>query len=228
MKIKCLIIGLVFACQFLYSQESAFTNEIDATAETVKEENQKTVKQNSAKQGKNSITKLQWKNADARRAKEAHCDDLVFLCANARNIPDGTDAKIKIVEEVEDGQDKDVATLNAVVNNGKIKCEWKIVYEENDDETDGEQEETENDYIFPEYVFTVECDGATSEKSPKLKIMAWILTQLVDKRTGEPIANRKYIVFLLNGLKIEGTTDSDGYVRLRNLKFGEYFISIAD
>lgn len=69
--------------------------------------------------------------------------------------------------------------------------------------------------------------GATSKESPNLKVMAWISTRFVTK--GDvPLANMEYIIYLLDGSTIKDKTDGDGYVRLRKMKRGKYFISIAD
>lgn len=96
-----------------------------------------------------------------------------------------------------------------------------------DVDVDSEQESADEVYYFPKYAFTVECGGATSKESPNLKVMAWISTRFVTK--GDvPFANMEYIIYLLDGSTIKGKTDGDGYVRLRKMKRGEYFISIAD
>lgn len=99
--------------------------------------------------------------------------DEVLLCADVQDIADGTSAKIKIVEKDADGQDDDVATLNATVKDGKIEYSWKVVYTEDDDDADSEQEKAEKGYTLPEYAFTVECDGATSGESGQLDVMGW-------------------------------------------------------
>lgn len=150
------------------------------------------------------------------------------MCADVRNIPDGTDAKIKVVEKFADGHDGDIVAFDATVNGGKIECAWKVVYAEDDDaDNDSEQESADEVYYFPKYAFAVECGGATSKESSNLKVMGWISTQLVNKED-VPLANMKYIIYLLDGSAIRGKTDGDGYVRLKNLRHGKYFISIAD
>lgn len=84
---------------------------------------------------------------------------------------------------------------------------------------DSEQESAGEVYYFPKYAFTVECGGATSKESPNLKVIT---------KGDVPLANMEYIIYLLDGSTIKGKTDGDGYVRLRKMKRGEYFISIAD
>lgn len=213
MKVKCLLIGLVFACPFLYSQNASVSNdggsgtgEPLAAAEIVEGKTQKTARREK------SVTRLRWKNACARQTKKAHVGDDVFLCANVRNIPDGTDAKIRIFEKCADGHDEDIATLDATVSGGKIKCAWKVSLAEDDDTEDDDSDDDSEQ---------------KSAESPDLKVMAWICTHFLNK-AGEPLANMKYVIYLLDGSAISGKTDGDGYVRLRKMKRGKYFISIGD
>ena len=101
------------------------------------------------------------------------------------------------------------------------------LHRDNDD-TDSEQEQEEKGYTLPEYAFTVECDGVESEESGQLDVLGWIKTQFKDKKTGKPIANRKYTVYLLDGSTIKDSTDENGFVDLEELKYGEYFIIFKD
>ena len=84
----------------------------------------------------------------------------------------------------------------------------------------------EKGYTLPEYAFTVECDGVESEESNQLDVMGWIKTQFKDKKTGKPLANRKYNIYLFDGSIINGTTDNEGYIDLKDLKFGKYIICL--
>ncbi|MBD5448336.1 MAG: phage late control D family protein [Treponema sp.] len=170
-----------------------------------------------------TITNPQWNNADGEPITKALVGDEVTLCADVTDIPDGTGAKIKIVEKDADGQDDDVATLTAKVSGGRIECAWKVVYTEDDDDADSEQEKAEKGYTLPEYAFTMECGGVTSEESGQLDVMGWIKTQYVDKN-GNPLPNKEYVIYLLDGTCISGTTDDGGYVKEYDLKHGKYYI----
>ena len=174
------------------------------------------------------ITNPHWENADGQTITKALVGDEVYLCADVRDIADGTTAKIKIVEKDDDGNDDDVATLKATVQNNTIECTWKVVYTADDDDADSKQEQEEKGYTLPEYAFTVECDGVESEESGQLDVLGWIKTQFKDKKTGKPIANRKYTVYLLDGSTIKDSTDENGFVDLEELKYGEYFIDFED
>lgn len=175
-----------------------------------------------------AITNPHWENADGQTIAKALVGDEVMLCADVADIADGASAKIKIVEKDADGEDDDVATLNAKVQNGKIRCDWKVVYTEDDDDADSEQEKEEKGYTLPEYAFTVECGGATSEESGQLDVMGWIKVQYVDEETGMPLENKKYIIYLLNGTCISGNTDEKGFLKEENLAIGKYFITFKD
>ena len=148
----------------------------------------------------------------------------MLICAETSGISDGTSVKIKIVEKDDDGNDDDVATISGTVKGGKIECKWKVIYTADDDDSNSQKEKEEKGYTLPEYAFIVECDGIVSEESGKLDVMGWIRTQFKNKRTGEIMANRGYVIYLIDGSRINGKTDENGFVNLKNLKKGDYFI----
>ena len=127
-----------------------------------------------------------------------------------------------------DGNDDFVAELSTAVQDGKIRRKWKVVYMADDDDTDSQKEMEEKGYTLPEYAFTAESSGVKSEESGQLDVMGWIKTQFRDRRTGEPIANRKYIIYLSDDTAKTGTTDSEGFVYEKDLKHGEYYIEFGE
>ena len=129
----------------------------------------------SERQEKNpAITNPRWENADGNTITKALVGDEVYLCADVRDIAEGASATIKIVEKDDDGNDDDVATLSAKVQNNKIECAWKVVYTADDDDADSKKEQEEKGYTLPEYAFSVECDDVESEESPQLDVRGWI------------------------------------------------------
>ena len=129
----------------------------------------------SERQEKNpAITNPRWENADGKAITKALVGDEVYLCADVRDIAEGASATIKIVEKDDDGNDDDVATLSAKVQNNKIECAWKVVYTADDDDADSKKEQEEKGYTLPEYAFSVECDDVESEESPQLDVRGWI------------------------------------------------------
>ena len=156
-----------------------------------------------------SISSLAWKK-DGTVITKALVGDEVTLCADTHNIADGTSATIKIVEKDADGNDDDVATLKAAVQNNKIECAWKVVYTADDNDTDSEQEKKEKGYTLPEYAFTVECDGEKSTESGQLDVYAKFICKLI--AAGKVLSNYPYIIKLAGGAVKTGTTDKNGFV----------------
>ena len=86
------------------------------------------------------------------------------------DIDDGATAKIKIVEKDDDGNDDDLTVLTDEVQGGKIRCDWKVIYTEDNDDAESQKEMEEKGYILPEYAFSVECDGVKSAESGHLDV----------------------------------------------------------
>ena len=208
------------------SNQTANTREENAVPAPVsgsQEENQGDSENTTAEKNP-KITNPHWEDENGQTIMKALVGDEVYLCADVTDIDDGASAKIKIVEKDDDGNDDDLTTLTAKVQDGKIRCDWKVVYMEDNDDTESQKELEEKCYTLPEYAFTVECDGVESEESGQLDVMGWIKTQFKDKKTGKPLSNKKYIIYLSDGNSINGVSDSEGNVEVKDLKQGEYFI----
>ena len=54
------------------------------------------------------------------------------------------------------------------------------------------------------------------------------ITHVSLAENGKPLANKKYVIYLLNGDKIKGTTDESGVVLQTDLKIGEYYIEFKE
>ena len=170
--------------------------------------------------------------------------DEVYLCADVTDIAEGATATIKIVEEDADGTDDPLTTLSVVVSGGRIKCRWKVQYTADEDDANSQQELAEKGYTLPEYAFVVECGGATSGESGVLEVRGWIKTQFKDEKTGKPISNHKYTIYLSDGSTKTGAvlrntrislikndtvyktvcTDSNGYFELLDIPIGIFEI----
>ena len=117
-----------------------------------------------------AISNPRWEDTKGQAITKALVGDEVYLCADVTDIADGAPATIKIVEKDADGKDDPVATLSAVVSDGKIKCQWQVKYTTDEDDVDSQKELAEKGYTLPEYAFVVECGGATSGESGVLEI----------------------------------------------------------
>ena len=118
------------------------------------EETQNDTEESNVEEKSPKISNPRWENADNQTRTKALVGDEVFLCADTENISDGTSAKIKIVEKDDDGNDDFVTELSTAIQDGKIRCKWKVVYTEDNDDTDSQKEIQEKGYTLPEYAFT--------------------------------------------------------------------------
>ena len=122
----------------------------------------------------------------------------------------------------------DLTTLTAKVQDGKIRCDWKVIYTEDEDDTESQKEIEEKGYTLPEYAFTVECDGVESNESPSLDVMGWIKTQFINKYNNKPLSNMNFELTASDGSKFNGKTDSDGNLEISDIKFISYSIRFED
>ena len=115
-------------------------NETEIKSETKSESEKQEVEK------KPSIFNLHWEDENGKTITKALVADEVYLCTDVKDIDDGKNAKIKIVEKDDDGNDDDVTTLSAKIQNGKIECKWKVIYTEDDDDSNSQQEKEEKGY----------------------------------------------------------------------------------
>ncbi|WP_245535684.1 phage late control D family protein [Treponema succinifaciens] len=173
-----------------------------------------------------TITNPHWEDADGQTITKALVGDEVYLCADVTDIDDGATATIRIVEKDDDGNDDDLTVLTDKVQDGKIRCDWKVVYMEDNDDTESQKEIEEKGYTLPEYAFTVECDGVESDESPQLDVRGWIKFQLKETESDRIFSNVPVRILKEDGTIIKCKSDENGYVYLKDLLFGKYSIEL--
>ena len=119
-----------------------------------------------------------------------------------------------------------VETPNAKVQDGKIRCDWKVVYMEDNDDTESQQEMEEKGYTLPEYAFTVDCDGVESEESPQLDVMGWIHRKVIFDKSKKIATNLRYVIEFPDNSTINGTVNKNGFIDLDETKYKYYKIRI--
>ena len=170
------------------------------------------------------ISNTRWEDESGRTINKAMVGGEVYLCADTENIADGAGAKIRIIEKDDDGNDDFVAELSTAVNGGKIRCKWKVIYTEDNDDTDSQQELEEKGCTLPEYAFTVECDGAESEESGRLDVKSGIRFLLQNKQNGKLLKKIPYLILKNKEVIYKGRTDENGYAEVLELEIGTYYI----
>ena len=182
-------------------------------------ESQNDTEESNVEEKSPKISNPRWENADNQTITKALVGDEVYLCADVTDIADGTSAKIRIVEKDNDGNDDFVAELSTSVQDGKIRRKWKVVYTEDNDDTDSRQELEKKGYTLPEYAFTVNCDGVESEESGQLDVYADFIAKLTFK--GRPMKNYPYVLKLADGSYKTGETNDDGYIIENEIPIGK-------
>ena len=208
-------------------RQGANVQEENAAATSASEnqtESQTDTEESNAEEKNPSITSPHWEDADNQTITKALVGDEVYLCADVTDIADGASAKIRIVEKDDDGNDDFVTELSASVQEGKIRCKWKVIYTEDNDDTDSQQELEEKGYTLPEYAFTVECDGAESEESGRLDVKSGIRFLLQNKQNGKLLKKIPYLILKNKEVIYKGRTDENGYAEVLELEIGTYYI----
>ena len=168
------------------------------------------------------ITNPHWENSDGQTITKALVDDEVFLCADVTDIDDGATATIKIVEKDDDGNDDEVETPNAKVQDGKIRCDWKVVYMEDNDDTESRQEMEEKGYTLPEYAFRIKCDGVESDESGQLDVKDEIKIKIPNY---EKLKGRTLKLYWNDGASKTISIDNEEII-VRDVYIGKAFIGI--
>ena len=196
-------------------------NAAAASAGGSKAENQSDL-ENTSNEKNPTITNPHWENADGQTITKALVGDEVYLCADVTDIDDGATATIKIVEKDDDGNDDDLTVLTDKVQDGKIRCDWKVVYMEDNDDTESQKEMEEKGYTLPEYAFTVECDGVESEESAQLDIKDEIKIKIPNY---EKLKGKALKLYWNDGASKTVSIDSEE-ITIRDVYIGKAFIGI--
>ena len=208
------------------NQTAVTESNVISTGSGNQTDEQNNAEETNDKEKNPAISNPHWEDTNGNTITKALVGDEVYLCADVTDIDDGATTTIKIIEKDDDGNNDDIESVSGKVQDSKIKAKWKVIYTEDDDDSNSQQEKEEKGYTLPEYAFSVECDGVESDESGQLDVMGWIKTQIIDRRSKEPVPNRDYTIYKTDGSTIKGKTDKEGYVYIKDLKIGEYRILV--
>ena len=127
-----------------------------------------------------------------------------------------------IVLTDDERNDEEVETPNAKVQDGKILYKWKVLYTEDNDDSNSQQEKEEKGYTLPEYVFTVECDSVESDESGQLDVYADYIAKFTFK--GKILKNYPYVLKFADGSYRDGNTDDNGLIIEKEIPIGKVII----
>ncbi|GHV12213.1 hypothetical protein FACS189491_04810 [Spirochaetia bacterium] len=178
-----------------------------------------------------AVTNLAWVDAEGNALTEAHLYDTLYAAAdiNGAHIPDGAEVSVIIFEYNEDEglPDDHVTQISATVEDGAIRAAWKVIYDEEQTNTQCSRELAEKGYTIPRYRFRVRYDSASSPSaaadgvtyrsafSAPLTVWGSVTVQL---RAGDPF--NRFILRLADGSTRKVVADDEGYIRAFRLPLG--------
>ena len=201
------------------NQIAGTESNVISTGSGNQKDEQNNAEETNDKEKNPTISNPHWEDSNGNTITKTLVGDEVYLCADVTDIDDGATATIKIVEKDDEGEDDDIESVSGKVQDGKIKAKWKIIYTEDDDDSNSQQEKG---YTLPEYVFTVECDEVASEESGKLDVRTNFVCKLMFNNT--VLKNYPYTIILADNSKICGETDEAGFIIENELPIGPVHI----
>ncbi len=176
------------------------------------------------------FSNLKWV-LDGQDVTRAHVGDVVILSADVKDMDDGTSVKITLWEKDKVGTDDFIGSFSSYASAGKVERKWTVEYHEDADDAESEQEQKDKGYTLPEYVFKMETTaGPTAEsgESPVLETYGWMKIKILDEKTHEPLANTTVVLHKPDGSTEEIQTDDKGYIEQKDIKMGDYKISVKE
>jgi translation initiation factor IF-1 len=171
---------------------------------------------------------LRWEKG-GKEVREALVGDKVDMVCEVKDINNGEKVKLRVWEHDEDNEHDLVAELGGEVENGQVRKGWEVVYtSDEDDGSTSAKELKEKGYTLPEYHFVAEYGDVKSEPGPVLEVRGWAELALEDYQSKEPLANKRYTIFLENGEKVEGITDGKGNINKTGMPISDRFIMIHE
>lgn len=172
------------------------------------------------------ITGQKWSQNEARRG------DIVRLTADAQNVPEGTEAMIRIYEYDRDGAHDFISQFQCRVKNRKIEADWAYEFHEDTDDipTDEEAKTANRSYNPPEYFWVIDVHGkkfGARQESGLLRFKDWIEIELKDVN-GNPVTDIDYKLYLPDGSQREGHLDDNGVVKEKDIPPGPYHMEFLN
>ncbi len=152
----------------------------------------------------------------------------VSAFADASKVPDGTGVFVRIFcknpqfDRLLDDTGGLITEIRTSVKQSRVNAEFLLM--------DFPELSDQIEYVVPRYSFKITADnGYEIAESPQLSVYAMIKTQLVDADTGRVLYNRPYLVQKPSGeIVTRGKSDNNGFVEVRWLGFGQYYINAVD
>jgi len=179
------------------------------------------LRKQGVKQGNFDIT-LQAIYSAAWSKDSAKVGDKIKLTAKTSGIPSGEKATCEIFVRDSNYADQLLATLETTVDNDAIEIEWTFNADEKYIKIQTDKEKTPR-YSAPAFYFLVKSAGMSS-RSGLLRFEDYLELKLKDDG-GNPLANKKFRLYLSNGEIRNGQLDGSGYAKIEKIPPGNVRVS---
>jgi len=171
------------------------------------------------------VSNMQWSVKEARRG------DVLTLKADVEGVPNETRATVIIYEYDTDGIHDKIAEIFTDIKDEKLELLWEYEYHEDTDElpTDEELQEYGNAYNPPEYFFTIKIGDAEfgrEQESGLLTFKDFFEVQFKNP-DGTPMAEQDCKVIMPDGTEQDVQTDTDGFLRLKDVPPGKFKVELV-
>ena len=155
---------------------------------------------------------MKWSQNEIKR------DDVVKMQAEFVDLPDKTEAIVRVYEYDQDGNNDPVVSVPTEIKGNKLEVQWEYQYHDDTGQipTQNELQPNNKKYQQPQYFFVIEIDGAllgTKQESGLLKFNDAITLSLIDP-DGTVRANETYKITFPDGTEKKGTLDANGKATL--------------
>ncbi len=152
----------------------------------------------------------------------AKVGDKLTLTAGTSGIPSGEKAVCEVFVRDSNYADRLLATLETAVDGDAIEVEWEFQVDEKYIKIQTDKEETPR-YSAPAFYFLVKSANLQS-RSGLLKFEDFLELKLKDDQ-GNPLANKKFRLYLSNGEIRDGQLDGSGYAKVEKIPPGNVRVS---
>ncbi|MBN2736285.1 MAG: hypothetical protein JXR70_04845 [Spirochaetales bacterium] len=172
--------------------------------------------------------KLKWFK-DGEEVTGAMVDEEVLISAEVEDIPEGKSVLITIWEYDEDNNHDEIEKKNVTVTEGKVEWPWTVVYTEDEDDTNSEEEKSEKGYTLPEYFYVISSEEfELEEESEVLELSDWREIEFLDEND-EPMSGERYVLYDEDDMKIDsGNLDDKGFIRIEGIHVKRCFVLFPD
>jgi hypothetical protein len=169
---------------------------------------------------------MKWSQNEVKRG------DVVKMQAEFIDLPDKTEAIVRVYEYDQSGNNLPVVSIPTEINGNKLEVQWEFQYHDDTMQipTQNELEPYSKKYQQPQYFFVVEIEGAllgTKQESGLMKFMDFVEFTL-QLESGEPLPDHDVVLNFADGSQQKTKSDKDGVVTYKNISAGEVTVEIPD